>query len=40
MPERPVKGARLLTSDGVELATRTWSSSSEPRATVILVHGL
>jgi pimeloyl-ACP methyl ester carboxylesterase len=40
MPEMPVKGARLLTSDGVELATRTWSSSGEPRATVILVHGL
>lgn len=40
MPEMPARGSRLLTSDGVELATRTWSSSGEPRAMVILVHGL
>ncbi len=40
MSELPLEGPRLLTSDGVELATRTWSSDGEPRAIVILVHGL
>ena len=40
MSERPVKDARLLTSDGVELATRFWPSQDEARAIVILVHGL
>ena len=31
----------LNTSDGVELASRSWSASSgEPRATIVLVHGL
>jgi uncharacterized protein len=40
MPEIPVESARLLTSDGVELATRSWSCEGEPRAIVILVHGL
>jgi uncharacterized protein len=38
--ERPIEDARLLTSDGVELATRFWPSRGEPRAMVILVHGL
>jgi alpha-beta hydrolase superfamily lysophospholipase len=38
--ERPIEHARLLTSDGVELATRFWPSMGEPRAIVILVHGL
>jgi pimeloyl-ACP methyl ester carboxylesterase len=40
MSEMPNEGSRLLTSDGVELATRTWSSNGQPRAAVILVHGL
>src|ERR1700728_2602003 len=40
MPEMPVEDSRLLTSDGVELATRFWPSHGEPRAIVILVHGL
>src|SRR5580704_3775357 len=40
MVENPMEGSRLLTSDGVELATRTWSCNGEPRAIVILVHGL
>ena len=35
-----VEGTRLLTSDGVELATRFWACDGEPRAIVILVHGL
>ena len=30
----------LTTSDGIELATRTWSATGEPRAAVVLVHGL
>src|SRR5271170_5222540 len=40
MPELPNEGSRLLTSDGVELATRFWACDGEPRAIVILVHGL
>jgi pimeloyl-ACP methyl ester carboxylesterase len=40
MSEMPVEDSRLLTSDGVELAIRSWSSIGEPRAIVILVHGL
>jgi alpha-beta hydrolase superfamily lysophospholipase len=30
----------LTTSDGLELAARTWSATGEPRASVVLVHGL
>ncbi|MBV8303296.1 MAG: alpha/beta fold hydrolase [Acidimicrobiia bacterium] len=30
----------LTTSDGIELAARSWSASGEPRASVVLVHGL
>src|SRR3954452_11140547 len=30
----------LSTSDGLELAARTWSANGEPRASVVLVHGL
>jgi pimeloyl-ACP methyl ester carboxylesterase len=30
----------LTTSDGLQLATRTWSATGEPRASVVLVHGL
>jgi alpha-beta hydrolase superfamily lysophospholipase len=30
----------LNTSDGIELASRTWSAAGEPRASVVLVHGL
>jgi pimeloyl-ACP methyl ester carboxylesterase len=30
----------LTTSDGVELAARSWSATGEPRASVVLVHGL
>jgi len=30
----------LTTSDGVGLAARSWSASGEPRASVVLVHGL
>src|ERR1700677_3778321 len=40
MVTNPVEGSRLMTSDGVELATRSWSCDGEPRAIVILVHGL
>jgi uncharacterized protein len=40
MVTSPVEGSRLMTSDGVELATRSWSCDGEPRAIVILVHGL
>ena len=40
MVESPVEGSRLMTSDGVELATRSWLCDGEPRAIVILVHGL
>jgi alpha-beta hydrolase superfamily lysophospholipase len=40
MPESPAWGLRLLTSDGVELATRSWLLDGEPRAIVVLVHGL
>src|SRR5580693_3993312 len=40
MVESPMEGSRLMTSDGVELATRSWSCDGEPRAIVILVHGL
>jgi pimeloyl-ACP methyl ester carboxylesterase len=29
----------LVTSDGVELATRAWSPRQPPRASVVLVHG-
>jgi hypothetical protein len=40
MSVEPIGDSLLLTSDGVELATRSWSSHGEPRAIVILVHGL
>ena len=40
MVTNPVEGPRLMTSDGVELATRSWSCDGEPHAIVILVHGL
>jgi uncharacterized protein len=40
MVENPMEGSRLMTSDGVELVTRFWSCNGEPRAIVILVHGL
>src|SRR3989442_15902679 len=30
----------LTTTDGVDLAARVWSGNGEPRATVVLVHGL
>jgi alpha-beta hydrolase superfamily lysophospholipase len=40
MVENPSKGSRLMTSDGVELVTRFWSCQGQPRAIVILVHGL
>jgi alpha-beta hydrolase superfamily lysophospholipase len=40
MVENPMEGSRLMTADGVELATRSWSSTGEARAIVILVHGL
>jgi pimeloyl-ACP methyl ester carboxylesterase len=40
MVTNPVEGSRLMTSDGVELATRSWSCDGEPRAIVVLVHGL
>jgi len=40
MSEMPVEGSLLQTSDGEELAFRSWSCSGEPRAIVILVHGL
>jgi alpha-beta hydrolase superfamily lysophospholipase len=30
----------LTTCDGIELAVRTWSAAGEPRAAVVLVHGL
>jgi uncharacterized protein len=40
MSVEPIGDSLLLTSDGVKLATRTWSSHGEPRAIVILVHGL
>ena len=30
----------LGTCDGIELAVREWGASGEPRATVVLVHGL
>ena len=40
MSEMPVEGPRLLTSDGVELATRSWKCDGDARAIVVLVHGL
>jgi alpha-beta hydrolase superfamily lysophospholipase len=40
MLEEPATQARLVTSDGVELVLRTWSSDRPPRALVVLVHGL
>jgi pimeloyl-ACP methyl ester carboxylesterase len=40
MSETPSGGSRLLTSDGVELATRSWLFDGEARAIVVLVHGL
>jgi pimeloyl-ACP methyl ester carboxylesterase len=40
MSERPEVGSRLLTSDGVELATRSWLFDGEAGAVVVLVHGL
>src|SRR4051794_24564826 len=30
----------LGTCDGIELAVRTWAGAGQPRATVVLVHGL
>ena len=30
----------LTTSDGVELAARSWSATVDPRASVVLVHGM
>jgi uncharacterized protein len=30
----------LTASDGIELAVRSWSATGEPRASVVLVHGL
>ena len=30
----------LTTSDGVQLAARSWSATGAPRASVVLVHGL
>jgi pimeloyl-ACP methyl ester carboxylesterase len=36
----PDEGSRLLTRDGVELVTRSWLCDGDPRAIVILVHGL
>jgi alpha-beta hydrolase superfamily lysophospholipase len=30
----------LTTSDGIELAVRTWPAAGDARATVVLVHGL
>ena len=32
--------SNLRTSDGVELVTRSWQASGEPRATAVLVHGM
>ncbi|HEX3795864.1 MAG TPA: alpha/beta fold hydrolase [Acidimicrobiales bacterium] len=32
--------AHIVTSDGVELATRSWTSSDDAAAMVVLVHGL
>jgi uncharacterized protein len=40
MSEQYTRDSRLLTSDGVELAIRTWPFEGEPRAIVVLVHGL
>jgi pimeloyl-ACP methyl ester carboxylesterase len=40
MSRMPDTGSRLLTRDGVELVTRSWSCDGDPRAIVILVHGL
>jgi uncharacterized protein len=40
MSEVPIEDTLLLTRDGVKLATRSWSCDGEPRAVVILVHGL
>jgi alpha-beta hydrolase superfamily lysophospholipase len=40
MSENSTGASRLLTSDGVELATRSWEFDGEARAVVVLVHGL
>jgi alpha-beta hydrolase superfamily lysophospholipase len=40
MSEEITCGSRLLTSDGVELATRAWAPDGEALAAVVLVHGL
>src|SRR4051812_22588683 len=32
--------SKLKTSDGVELVTRSWPASGQPRATAVLVHGM
>jgi pimeloyl-ACP methyl ester carboxylesterase len=40
MLEKPALSPRLLTSDGVELVTRTWLADGQARAVVVLVHGL
>jgi alpha-beta hydrolase superfamily lysophospholipase len=40
MSVEPVVDARLLTSDGVQLATRLWWMDGDARAIVVLVHGL
>jgi alpha-beta hydrolase superfamily lysophospholipase len=40
MEDTPIEESLLLTSDGVQLATRSWTCDGEARAIVILVHGL
>jgi pimeloyl-ACP methyl ester carboxylesterase len=40
MFEEPTWGSRLITSDGVSLATRSWFCAGDPRAIVVVVHGL
>jgi pimeloyl-ACP methyl ester carboxylesterase len=40
MSENSTGASRLLTSDGVELATRSWEFDGQARAVVVLVHGL
>ena len=40
MSEEPAWDSRLLTIDGVELATRSWLFDGDAHAIVVLVHGL
>jgi pimeloyl-ACP methyl ester carboxylesterase len=40
MSQDPDWGSRLLTTDGIELATRSWLFDGHARAIVVLVHGL